>query len=160
MMPTLTTMFGPTLKRLTNNSTRVTSIRSMKRGGASDRDMTTVTGHRTAASLIHYDPIATNEASLQMASSIANAGLKAPRAPVGTAKSGLMPLPRKSQTSQKNYYEPRINPFVEELTDEFFDSQLDKANENRLKAIEFLEEVENEKESRDDPDWKPEDVST
>ena len=52
MMPPLTRIFD--LKRFTNNSIRPTAIRSMKRGGASDREIATVSGHRDEKSLQHY----------------------------------------------------------------------------------------------------------
>ena len=160
MLPTLTTILG--LKRMTNNSTRVTAIRAMKEGGASDRDITTVSGHRTEASLKHYDPIATNKTSHKMAMSIANSGLKAP--PATHQNLGLMlpPVLRKRPNSQKNYSETRINPFIEEdeLSDEFFNSQEDIPNAKQRRAMELMSEMEKEKEALDDPDWQLDVVST
>ena len=105
MMPTLSKMFGP--KRFTNNSIRATAIRSMKRGGASDREITTVSGHRDESSLQHYDPIATNQASSKMANSIANAGLDShpqnspKQGPANPFKPNMRYLPLKSCRIQR-----------------------------------------------------------
>ena len=139
MLPTLTKVLD--LERMTNNSTRPTSIRYMKRGGNTDREIITVSGHRTTNSLPHYDPSVSNEVALGMAKSVANAGLP--------PKLGLMapPRPRRNPNSQINYSEvqPRVNPFVEDITDEFHNSQ---------KVKEFLAEVETEEETLD-PNWQP-----
>ena len=66
----------------------------MKQGGATDREISTVSGHRNQASLVHYDPVVTNNTALAMADSVSNAGL-----PPKTKRLGLMPPPV-----------PRINP--------------------------------------------------
>ena len=49
------------VERFTNKSIRPTSIRTMKQGGATDREIATVSGHRNQASLVHYDPGVTNK---------------------------------------------------------------------------------------------------
>ena len=58
MVPHLCKIVG--VERFTNKNIRPTSIRSMKAGGASDREISTVSGHRNQASLVHYDPGVTN----------------------------------------------------------------------------------------------------
>ena len=148
MLPTLTKVLD--LERMTNNSTRPTSIRYMKRGGNTDREIITVSGHRTTNSLPHYDPSVSNEVALGMAKSVANAGLP--------PKLGLMapPKPRRNPNSQINYSEPspRVNPFVEDIMDEFHNSQDDQSHAKKKKAMEYLAEVETEEENLD-PDWLP-----
>ena len=140
MMPTLTRIFD--LKRFTNNSIRPTAIRSMKRGGASDREIATVSGHRDEKSLQHYDPIATNKASAGMANSIANAGL------------GPRQIP-------KNIH-PSDDPFDDGLTDEFFLSQPtgEPITPRKRKPVDFdISQIHEDLDKDNDPDWKPEDVS-
>ena len=56
--------------RLTNNSIRPTTIRSMKRSGIEDRAIMTVTGHRCPQTLDNYDPEPTLEKKLDMANAI------------------------------------------------------------------------------------------
>ena len=74
------------VERRTNNNIRPTTIRNMKRGGATDREIITVTGHRDTRNLPSYDPNVGNEKAYAMAKSIGDAGL--------VKKSGLMPPPR------------------------------------------------------------------
>ena len=140
MMPTLTKIFD--LKRFTNNSIRPTAIRSMKRGGASDREITTVSGHRDEKSLQHYDPIATNRASAGMATSIANAGLD--------------PKPK-----AKNIHASE-DPFDDGLTDEFFLSQPtgEPITPRKREPVNFdISQIHEDLDKDKDPDWEPKDVS-
>ena len=88
MLPTLTQVLG--LQRFTNNSNRPSSIRAMKRTGASDREIATVSGHVDPNSLAHYAPNLDDERAFEMAMSISNAGGKhkiAPSCPPISAKS-------------------------------------------------------------------------
>ena len=74
MLPTLCAVLGKA--RFTNNSTRPSSIQAMKRGNFSDREIQSISGHRDANSLKHYDPNPTDEVAQRMAESIANSGLE------------------------------------------------------------------------------------
>ena len=48
----------------------------MKRSGATDREISNVTGHVRESSLKHYDPFLMTEKSNSMALALSNAGLK------------------------------------------------------------------------------------
>ena len=74
MLPTLSQIVGG--KRCTNNQERSTAIRIMKRSGATDREISNVTGHVRESSLKHYDPFLMTEKSNSMAMALSNAGLK------------------------------------------------------------------------------------
>lgn len=74
MMPLLSE--AALVPRLTNGQVRPTSVSSMKRGGADDREICTITGHKNSDSLKHYNPHLTEERQIEIAQTIANKGRK------------------------------------------------------------------------------------
>ena len=74
MLPILTQIVDA--KRCTNKQERTTAVRIMKRSGATDREISNVTGHVRESSLAHYDPWLMTEKSNTMALALSNAGLK------------------------------------------------------------------------------------
>ena len=74
MLPILTQIVDA--KRCTNKQERTTAVRIMKRSGATDREISNVTGHVRESSLAHYDPWLMTEKSNTMALALSNAGIK------------------------------------------------------------------------------------
>ena len=74
MIPKLCVSLG--LPRYTNNSLRPTAIRQMKRGGAEDREIMSVSKHKKIETLSHYQPDPSSARKRHMAESIANGGRK------------------------------------------------------------------------------------
>ena len=126
MLPHLCKIVG--VARYTNKSIRPTSIRNMKQGGATDREISTVSGHRNQASLVHYDPVVTNNTALAMADSVSNAGL-----PPMAKRLGLMPPPvprinpnsqRIASQSSEEYTSPRKRKSIQTDDPEYFPSSI------------------------------------
>ena len=89
----------------------------MKRGGATDRDITSVSGHNEESSLKHYDPYVTDDKAAKMANDIANAGLERPGCSTKSMPPPEAPNPGLTKPPPKAH-----NPAVV-LHDEFFNSQ-------------------------------------
>ena len=106
-LPTLCEALG--LKRCTNNQIRPTAIRYIKRGGFSDREIMTISGHKTAETLKHYDPKPSTERQMGMACAISNAGSKV-LTPGGASSSKEVPEFVQYQSSEKR-------PFLKEDKD-------------------------------------------
>ena len=125
MLPTLSQIDN--MKRFTNKSSRPTAIRYMKRGGATDRDITTVSGHNKESSLKHYDPYVTDDTAAGMANSIANAGLDVAKIPQNLPNPDLAmtPPPPEAGLSAKSTPQNHSNAGFSgfDLHDEFFNSQ-------------------------------------
>ena len=67
------------VERYTNASIRPTAIRAMKRCGAEDREVASISGHRNLASLRHYEPGPCTEKLFDLAQAISTSGAKRPR---------------------------------------------------------------------------------
>jgi hypothetical protein len=79
MMPDLSEALG--LPRLTNGQIRPTTIRTLKRIGAEDREIMSISGHKEMATLNNYNPNVALERQIQLAQAISNGGKKRAREP-------------------------------------------------------------------------------
>ena len=64
------------LEKCTMQMLRATGIRSMKRGGAEDREICKISGHKTSSTLQHYDSVLEEERHLELSRLISNGGRK------------------------------------------------------------------------------------
>ena len=89
------------LEHCTNQQLRCTGIRSMKRGGAEDREICKMSGHGTSTTLQHYDSVLEEERHLELSRLISNGGRKR------KASSSIIMEEPKASTSSITIEEPK-----------------------------------------------------
>jgi len=62
------------LPKIKNRQVRPTAIRLLKRASFEDREIISVSGHKTISTLSHYDPAPSTSKQIEMARAIANGG--------------------------------------------------------------------------------------
>jgi hypothetical protein len=129
------------LPRLTNGQIRPTTIRTLKRNGAEDREIMTISGHKEMATLNNYNPNVALERQIQLAQAISNGGKKRSREPIPSTSTSDEQGPRPSTSAAYDQHEQLEEVHVEEPDD-------DDTSEERALCIMSQADKENQPENR------------